>query len=147
MNSNMDQFETFLKNIGPLIRATEAKPEPTPPEMVAALDAAILGKVQQPRILTEAQMRVEILTLLSKTPLDSYSLLRKLKEENLSLAEEGSLFIYGILYKLEETGLLKTRRNVTAADDVTTYHVTEEGSESLKKEKSFCTVPLSQAIE
>lgn len=136
----MDPFEKFLKNIGPLIRATDAKPEPTPPEMVAALDAAILGNAQ-PRILTEAQMRVRILEILSETPLDSYSLLQKLKEKNLSLAEEGSMFIYGILYKLEGTGLVIARSNVTATDEVTTYHVTDEGSEILKKNESISAVP------
>ena len=140
----MDPFEKLLKDTGPLIRATEAKPEPTPPEMVAALDAAILGKVQQPIILTETQMRLRILKMLSEIPLDGLGLVERLKELNFSLAEQGDLFVYAILSKLEETGLLKARRNVNPTEIVTTYHVTDEGSKILQEDRSLFATPATQ---
>lgn len=139
----MDPLEKFLRQIGPLIRASEAKQEPVPPDMVAALDAAILGKSQQPIILTEAQMRVEILRILEQ-PLDAYGLIQQLKEQNYSLAKEGFLFVYAILSKLEKSGLVVARRRVTDNQFITKYQVTGSGTKTLELVGNPRTSPFTQ---
>jgi DNA-binding PadR family transcriptional regulator len=140
----MDTFEKNLKQLGALMRATEAKPEPAPPERVAALVAAIRAKAQQPRILTEPQMRLRILKVLSETPLDFSLLVKRLQEEKIALADEGDMFVYAILNKLEATGLLKARRNVNPTEIVTFYHVTDEGSKILQEDRSILATPATQ---
>ena len=140
----MDPVEKLLKQIGPLIRASEAVQEPVPPEIMASLNAIKVGHDMPPIILTEAQMRLRILKMLSETPLDGMGLIERLKTLNFSLADEGDLFVYAILYKLEETGLLKARRNVNPTEIVTFYHVTDEGSKILQEDRSILATPATQ---
>lgn len=140
----MDPLEKFLRQIGPLIRASEANQEPVPPEILASLNSIKVGHDMPPIVLTEAQMRMRILKMLSETPLDGMGLIERLKTLNFSLADEGDLFVYAILYKLEETGLLKARRNVNPTEIVTFYHVTNEGSKILQEDRSILATPATQ---
>lgn len=139
----MDPFENLLKKIGPLIHATETPSQKTPPELVAALDAIKVNRSTVPAILSEMQMRMLILRLIGEHPLDGPGIILRLDELKVSLTETGSLFVYAILYDMEQHGLLKGRRNVGATEIVKTYHLTDAGDAHLKQNNNLVALPLS----
>ena len=89
-------------------------------------------KFQHTTVITEAQMRLCILQMISEGPADGFSIIEKLTEKRVALKTAGEGVIYGLLSQLETTGALLGQWREQGGNMAKIYQITDKGTKQIQ---------------
>lgn len=144
-----EEFLAWVLKVGARI-APHLKTKPLSQQQWEDLDRRL--KAHRPTVceLTDAQMKVEILKLLaSGKPMDGVQIVAALRKEAYRLKGADDIAIYGLLWQLEEEGLLCSEKERTAPEtEIIEYEITNKGRAQLEmagvKERESATLRSTQ---
>ena len=122
--------DDFLDDLILVAKAMDAPPK-EPSERARELFEAALARRQPFTVVTEKQMRVIILQILTLGRSDGSEIVAKLHESKVKLELEGEGVIFALLSQMEEDGLLTGQFDPTMTRK--TYRVETPGSTLLEK--------------
>ena len=121
------KLEELLRQVGPLVNKLADPPAGQTDRVRAAFERVLNEEFPLPKELTEKQMESLLLKLIAEQPADGFELISKLNQGLFRLAGQGEGAIYGVLARLESSGLLQAEWRESSTRMVKMYRLTDAG--------------------
>ncbi|NDJ15116.1 MAG: hypothetical protein EBY17_28675 [Acidobacteriia bacterium] len=121
------KLEELLRQVGPLVNKLADPPAGQTDRVRAAFERVLNEEFPLPKELTEKQMESLLLKLIAEQPADGFELISKLNQGLFRLAGQGEGAIYGVLARLESSGLLQGEWRESSTRMVKMYRLTDAG--------------------
>ena len=136
-DAEKSRLEQELKKAAPVINRLGDGPSALPDHIKARLNSALDRKFPLAKELSEKQMESLLLRLIAEQPADGFELISKLNQGLFRLAGQGEGAIYGLLAKMESSGLLQGEWRESSTRMVKMYRLTDAGGLRLAEKSAI----------
>ena len=145
-NDDAEVLERLLKQAGPILAGINAPERKLSPDELEEIMEMLAKTVPPLHELTDEEMKIEILKLLPQgKPMNGVQIVAALREFRRALKDAGTGAIYGLLWDLEESGLLAGPKEPSESG-IREYSIRPKGREKLQSPEApssgLSTMPL-----